>query len=59
MKKQKIIFFTVTLLFLGISGCRTFAPTESDENPQPWAQPENWQKTQGLPGFSSGAPEDY
>lgn len=59
MKRLYLIFIIIFILSF-ISGCRTFFPKDGQDNSQPWAQPEDWQRTQGLPGFSgSGSEMDY
>lgn len=51
---KNLIFIMLLIAFslLITSGCRTLFPPAKTDNPQPWAQPESWQKTQGIPGFS-------
>jgi hypothetical protein len=49
----------ILAFLLALGGCRTLHPPGEEENPQPWAQPEEWETTQGIPGFNSNRDFDY
>jgi len=59
MHKRIALLFSLSILVLNLTGCRTLHPPSNEENPQPWAQPEDWQRTQGIPGFSRNQNPDY
>ncbi len=51
MKKIFLLLLIMVLFFL-FQGCRTLNPKEGSDNTQPWAQPESWERSLSLPGFS-------
>jgi len=57
---KKILYINLSLLLIVIacSGCNTFKP-EHEDSVQPWAQPESWEQTRGVPGFSGHQLDDF
>ncbi|MBN2143257.1 MAG: hypothetical protein JW774_01405 [Candidatus Aureabacteria bacterium] len=51
IKKYSIIFSLMAVMMLLLAGCRTLKPP-TDENTQPWAQPEKWQGSPSIPGLT-------